>query len=109
ADRLVLLHTEVPAALGGRGLGGRLVRAAVERASGEGLTVVPLCPFARTWLERHPDVAENVTVDWGEPPEDWANTSGHNSARSAGQPVLALAENGRDHLGLSLDHRCLVT
>jgi len=70
ADRLVLLHTEVPVALGGRGLGGRLVRAAVERASGEGLTVVALCPFARTWLERHPDVAENVNVDWGEPPED---------------------------------------
>ena len=70
ADRLVLLHTEVPEALGGQGIGGRLVRAAVERASGEGLTVVPLCPFARSWLERHPDVAENVDVDWGEPPED---------------------------------------
>ena len=70
ADRLVLLHTEVPEPLGGRGLGGQLVRAAVERAAGEGLTVVPLCPFARSWLERHPDVAENVDVDWGEPPED---------------------------------------
>jgi uncharacterized protein len=70
ADRLVLMHTEVPKEFGSRGIGGRLVRAAVERASGEGLTVVPLCPFARTWLERHPDVAENVNVDWGEPPED---------------------------------------
>jgi uncharacterized protein len=70
ADRLVLLHTEVPKALGGRGIGGQLVQAAVERASGEGLTVVPLCPFARSWLERHPDAAENVNVDWGEPPED---------------------------------------
>ncbi len=63
ADRLVLLHTEVPKALGGRGIGG-------QRASSEGLTVVPLCPFARGWLERHPAVAENVNVDWGEPPED---------------------------------------
>jgi uncharacterized protein len=70
ADRLVLLHTEVPKALGGRGIGGQLVQAAVERASSEGLTVVPLCPFARSWLERHPAVAENVSVDWGEPPED---------------------------------------
>jgi predicted GNAT family acetyltransferase len=70
ADRLVLLHTEVPKALGGRGIGGQLVQAAVERASSEGLTVVPLCPFARSWLERHPAVAENVNVDWGEPPED---------------------------------------
>ena len=70
ADRLVLLHTEVPKALGGRGIGGQLVQAAVERASSEGLTVVPLCPFARSWLECHPAVAENVNVDWGEPPED---------------------------------------
>lgn len=70
ADRLVLLHTEVPKALGGRGIGGQLVQAAVERASSEGLTVVPLCPFARSWLERHPSVAENVNVDWGEPPAD---------------------------------------
>src|SRR5262245_7746512 len=70
ADRLVLMHTEVPKEFGSHGIGGRLVRAAVERASGEGLTVVPLCPFARTWLERNPDVAENVNVDWGEPPED---------------------------------------
>jgi hypothetical protein len=29
------------------------------------LTVVPLCPFARGWLERHPDVAARATVDWG--------------------------------------------
>lgn len=64
ADRLVLVHTEVPAALGGRGLGGQLVRAALVRAAAEHLTVVPLCPFARDWLERHPDDAGKVTVDW---------------------------------------------
>jgi predicted GNAT family acetyltransferase len=70
ADRLVLVHTEVPEALGGRGIGGLLVRAAVDRAQREGLTIVPLCPFARTWLERHPAAASAVTVDWGPPPDD---------------------------------------
>jgi uncharacterized protein len=70
ADRLVLLHTEVPAPLGGHGIGGRLVQAAIDRALSEGLTVVPLCPFARGWLERHPEAASAVNVDWGEPPED---------------------------------------
>jgi len=35
-------------------------------AAREGLTVVPLCPFARGWLERHPDVAARATVDWGQ-------------------------------------------
>ena len=63
-NRLVLIHTEVPTELEGRGLGGRLVTAAVERARRDGMTVVPLCPFARGWLERHPDVAAQVEVDW---------------------------------------------
>ena len=44
-SRLVLVHTEVPAALGGHGLGGRLVRAALDRAGREGLTVVPVVPI----------------------------------------------------------------
>lgn len=70
ANRLVLVHTGVPESLGGRGIGGHLVQAAVDRALSEGLTVVPLCPFARSWLERHPETASAVNVDWGEPPED---------------------------------------
>lgn len=61
-DRLVLLHTGVPDELEGRGLGGILVAAAVERAVEEGLTVVPQCPFARRWLRRHPEVASKVTI-----------------------------------------------
>jgi predicted GNAT family acetyltransferase len=62
-DRLVLVHTGVPDELEGRGVGGMLVRAAVARAVQEGLTVVPLCPFARHWLERHPEVASTVTIE----------------------------------------------
>ena len=62
--RLVLIHTEVPDALSGRGLGGRLVRAAVERAQREGLTIVPWCPFARRWLSEHDDMASLVPIDW---------------------------------------------
>lgn len=56
--RLVLLHTEVPPALEGRGLGGRLARFALERARAEGLQVVPECPFQRSWIERHPEFHE---------------------------------------------------
>jgi uncharacterized membrane protein YoaK (UPF0700 family)/predicted GNAT family acetyltransferase len=63
--RLVLIHTEVPVELEGRGFGGRLVAAAVDRAKQEGMTVVPLCPFARGWLERHGAEAAEVPVDWG--------------------------------------------
>ena len=64
-NRLVLIHTEVPEQLEGHGIGGALVTAAIDRAVRDGMTVVPLCPFARGWLERHPEVASRVTIDWG--------------------------------------------
>lgn len=62
-DRLLLIHTGVPRALEGRGFGGKLVAAAMDEAKRRGLTVVPLCPFARGWLVRHPDVAATVPVE----------------------------------------------
>jgi hypothetical protein len=63
-NRLVLIHTEVPEELEGRGIGGRLVVAAIDRAAREGLTIVPFCPFARRWLESHPAVAGQAAIDW---------------------------------------------
>jgi predicted GNAT family acetyltransferase len=61
--RLVLVHTEVPDELGGQGIGGKLVAAAVADAAARGLIVVPLCPFARRWLADHPDEAAAVRVE----------------------------------------------
>jgi uncharacterized protein len=52
---LVLVHTEVPPALEGRSIGARLVRAALEYARANGLTVVPLCPFVTVFIARHPE------------------------------------------------------
>jgi uncharacterized protein len=66
-DRLYLVHTEVPDAWEGRGVGGQLVRAALARAAANDLTVVPWCPFARSWLRGHESEAEAVTIDWDTP------------------------------------------
>ena len=66
-DRLLLVHTEVPEAWGGHGIGGRLVRTALARAQADHLTVVPWCPFARRWLQEHPAEASAVTIDWETP------------------------------------------
>jgi uncharacterized protein len=63
-DRLVLAHTEVPDELGGRGIGGLLVGTAVEAAIAGDLTVVPECPFARSWLLKHAEIARRVRVEW---------------------------------------------
>ena len=62
--RLILVHTGVPEELAGRGVGGALVRAAVDWAAEEALVVVPTCAFANHWLRKHPDVAATVDVDW---------------------------------------------
>ena len=63
-DRLVLVHTEVPEAFRGRGVGGRLVAAALDRARRRDEVVVPRCSYARRWLRDHSRATEGVTVDW---------------------------------------------
>ena len=54
-DAIVLSNTAVPAEAEGRGLGGRLVRAALDHARERRLIVVPRCRFVRAWIRRHPE------------------------------------------------------
>lgn len=56
--RLMLDHAEVPAALGGRGLGTRLVRETLELIRSRDERMVPVCPFIRTFVERHAEYAD---------------------------------------------------
>lgn len=53
---IVFLHTEIDDAYEGQGVGSALVRGALDdvRAKDE-RDVVALCPFVKTWIERHPD------------------------------------------------------
>ncbi len=61
--RLALIHTEVPEALGGRGLASLLAKTALEYARTNDLTVVPICEFVRSYLEKHPDEAARTKLD----------------------------------------------
>jgi uncharacterized protein len=55
-ERLLIIdHTGIPDALRGRGLGEALVRRGVEDARAEGRLVLPLCPFAKAQIDRHPE------------------------------------------------------
>jgi len=49
-----ITHTVVPSAIGGRGIAGLLVRAALDHARNAGLKVVPRCSYADAWMRRHP-------------------------------------------------------
>ena len=55
AERIVLVHTEVPDALSGQGVGSKLVRGTLDAVRAEGLKVVPRCEFVAAYVERHPE------------------------------------------------------
>jgi predicted GNAT family acetyltransferase len=57
---VVLVHTEVDDAYGGRGLAGRLVQAVFDAARAADLPVVPRCPYAQHWLGSHPAYLADV-------------------------------------------------
>lgn len=48
-------HTEVPESHGGQGLGTALIRAGLAAARERGLKVIPICPFFRAYLKKHPE------------------------------------------------------
>ena len=59
-DRLVLVHTGVPESARGRGVGRRLAEAAFQQAREQDLRVVPVCPFVRAYVRRHPELRSFV-------------------------------------------------
>lgn len=54
-DVMVITHTIVPPAIGGRGIAAELVRTALEHAETNGLKVDPRCSYANAWMQRHPE------------------------------------------------------
>ena len=52
-DKIIIDHTGVKPEYEGRGVGGALVKAALDYAKAEGIKVIPLCPFAKRYVERH--------------------------------------------------------
>jgi uncharacterized protein len=60
--RIVFVHTGVPSALEGRGLGSQLARAGLEFARGESLRVEPRCPFIRSYIDHHPEYKPLVSA-----------------------------------------------
>jgi uncharacterized protein len=55
-ELVVFTHTEVDPAFEGRGVGSTLARHALDDVAEEGTRqVMPLCPFIKAWIARHPD------------------------------------------------------
>ncbi|AQS86112.1 MAG: GNAT family N-acetyltransferase [Acetobacter aceti] len=50
---LIILHTDVPEALAGRGVGSALVRHAHDVAQAENLKLASRCSFATAWMKKN--------------------------------------------------------
>jgi predicted GNAT family acetyltransferase len=59
---ITLIHTEVDPACEGTGVASRLVAGALEDIRRRGLSVLPLCPFTRAYIQRHPEYADLVAA-----------------------------------------------
>ena len=53
--RLVITYVEAPPALRGTGAAGRLMQQVLEQARADQVKVLPLCGYARAWMQRHPE------------------------------------------------------
>lgn len=58
--RMVIDHTGVPDAIGGRGIASILVKAALDLARARGWRVVPACSYSAAYVRRHPEYADLV-------------------------------------------------
>lgn len=63
-ELIVFTHTEVDPSLEGQGVGGALVRGALDHVRDLGLRVLPICPFIQAWMARHPDY---IDLDYRRP------------------------------------------
>ena len=55
---ITFTHTEVPPELGGKGVGSRLIKGALDQVRARGLKVIAECPFVKAYIEKHPEYAD---------------------------------------------------
>ena len=55
---ITFVHTEVPPELGGKGIGSKLIKGALDQVRADGLKVNAQCPFVRAYVDKHPEYAD---------------------------------------------------
>ncbi|HEY4301046.1 MAG TPA: GNAT family N-acetyltransferase [Candidatus Didemnitutus sp.] len=60
--RQTFTHTWVPPALRGQGIAEKLVRAALDDARRDGHKVIPECSYVATFMRRHPEYADLLSM-----------------------------------------------
>lgn len=62
AGQRIFYHTEINEEYGGRGLAGVLATQALDETIAAGLTIVPVCPYIKKYLGKHPGYAAHVVT-----------------------------------------------
>jgi len=58
--RLEFTHTEIDDEYEGQGLGSKLVAQTLDDVRSRELEVTPICPFVKSYIERHPEYQDLV-------------------------------------------------
>lgn len=57
-NKFIIDHTEVSPEFNGKGVGKKLVMAAVEYARNNNLKIIPLCPFAKSVFDKVEEICD---------------------------------------------------
>jgi predicted GNAT family acetyltransferase len=58
----IFYHTVINEEYGGQGLAGKLATEALDQTVGAGLNIVPVCPYIKKFLSKHPEYADRATA-----------------------------------------------
>ena len=59
---ITFIHTEVPPELGGKGIGSKLIKGALDQVRADGLKVIAQCPFVKAFIDKNPAYQDLLTV-----------------------------------------------
>jgi predicted GNAT family acetyltransferase len=63
SKEIIFTHTEVPEAFEGRGIAGKIAKAAIEYAKDQGMRIRPMCPYIAEYIKRHPEY-QSITAGY---------------------------------------------
>ena len=62
APQRIFYHTVINEEYGGQGLAGQLATAALDETVAAGISIVPVCPYIKKFLTKHPEYAASTTA-----------------------------------------------
>jgi predicted GNAT family acetyltransferase len=62
-DAIAFTHTEVPDALAGQGIAGRLVKAALADVRAQNVKILPICEYVAAYIDRHPEEQDLLAIN----------------------------------------------